>query len=131
MNSQQSVPQARSRSLMGNRRLLAVVVTCRCTCDARRPKVLVADEPLVGLAPADQEALAAVLKTMAGDGTAVVTCGHDVPVLLSVSDVIIWSVAGTTHHLGTPAEALAHAQFTREYLGPRFDGTEWATGGTA
>lgn len=95
---------------------------------ARRPKVLIADEPLVGLAPVDQEALAAALKTMADDGTAVVTCGHDVPVLLSVSDVIIWSVAGSTHHLGTPAEALTHAQFRREYLGPRFGGSERVPG---
>jgi hypothetical protein len=29
-------------------------------------------------------------------------------------------VAGTTHHLGTPREALAHEQFRREYLGPAF-----------
>lgn len=97
---------------------------------ARWPSVLLADEPLAGLAPVDQKTLAMVLQTMAAEGVAVVTSGHEVPTLLSVSDVIIWSVAGTTHHIGSPAEALTHAQFKREYLGPRFDATEWTTGGT-
>jgi len=43
---------------------------------------------------------------------------HDARVLLEISDVILWSVAGTTHHLGSPSEATAHRQFQREYLGP-------------
>ena len=85
---------------------------------ARRPKVLVADEPLVGLTPRDQESLGQRLRDVAALGVAVVTSGHDARVLLEISDVIIWSVAGTTHHLGTPADALAHGQFEREYLGP-------------
>ena len=87
---------------------------------ARRPTVLLVDEPLVGMAPVDQEELAGALRRMANEGVAVVTSGHDTPVLLSVSDVIIWSAAGTTHHIGSPAEALAHHQFRREYLGPGF-----------
>lgn len=85
---------------------------------ARRPKVLIADEPLVGLAPMDQELLADFLRGMAREGTAVITSGHDTRVLLELSDVVIWSAAGTTHHLGTPSEALKHQQFLREYLGP-------------
>lgn len=89
---------------------------------ARRPVVLLADEPLVGLAPVDQEELARILKTMAADGVAVVTSGHDTPVLLGISDVILWSVAGTTHHIGSPADALEHNQFRREYLGPGLGG---------
>ena len=88
---------------------------------ARAPKVLVADEPLVGLSPQDQEALGDSLRTLAATGTAVITCGHDARVLLRISDVILWCVAGTTHHLGTPADALAHDQFRREYLGSGFD----------
>lgn len=85
---------------------------------ARRPKVLLADEPLVGLAPKDQELLADLLRGVAREGTAVVTSGHDTRILLEVSDVVIWSVAGTTHHLGSPSHAVEHQQFRREYLGP-------------
>ena len=88
---------------------------------ARRPSVLIADEPLVGLAPKDQESVGQLLRYLAAQDTAIVTSGHDTRVLLSFSDIVIWSVAGTTHHLGSPAEAVTHWQFRREYLGPGFD----------
>ena len=87
---------------------------------ARAPKVLVVDEPLIRLSPHNQEALANSLRTLAERGAAVITSGHDARVLLSISDVILWCVAGTTHHIGTPTEALAHSQFRREYLGSEF-----------
>jgi len=98
---------------------------------ARKPEVLVVDEPLMGLAPLVQEDLGQVLRAVARGGSAVVTSGHDAPALLSISDAIIWSVAGTTHHLGTPTEALDHAQFRQEYLGPNFDPEGWMSGGTS
>jgi len=88
---------------------------------ARRPSVLIADEPLVGLAPKDQESVGQLLRGLAAQDTAIVTSGHDTRALLSLSDIVIWSVAGTTHHLGSPADAIAHWQFRREYLGPGFD----------
>ena len=87
---------------------------------ARAPKVLIVDEPLVRLSPHNQEALGNSLRTLAERGAAVIASGHDARVLLSISDVILWCVAGTTHHLGTPADALAHSQFRREYLGSDF-----------
>jgi ABC-type multidrug transport system ATPase subunit len=87
----------------------------------RRPSVLIADEPLVGLSPKDQEVIAQLLRDLAAQDTAIVTAGHDTRVLLSISDIVIWSVAGTTHHLGSPADAVAHWQFRRDYLGPGFD----------
>ena len=92
---------------------------------ARAPQVLIVDEPLVRLSPYNQEAIANSLRTLADRGAAVITSGHDARVLLSISDVILWCVAGTTHHLGTPTDALAHSQFRREYLGRDFgpDGT--------
>jgi len=88
---------------------------------ARRPKVLVADEPLVGLTPRDQERLGRKLVEIADLGVAVVTSGHDIRALFDISDAIIWSVAGTTHHLGDVTSALAHEQFRREYLGPAWE----------
>lgn len=82
--------------------------------------VILGDEPLVGLAPIDQERLGTLLRSVAEAGVAVVTSGHDTRALLEVSDSVIWSVAGTTHHLGSPADAVQHHQFVREYLGPGF-----------
>ena len=89
----------------------------------RRPTCLLIDEPLARVAPKDQETLAAALRDLARQGTAIVTTGHDVHQLMELSDSIIWCVAGTTHHLGDPRNAAEHAQFAREYLGPR--GAGW------
>jgi len=87
---------------------------------ARHPLCLLIDEPLVRASPQDQETLSTALRALAGRGVAIVTSGHDARPLLALSDSIIWSVAGTTHHIGTPAEALSHNQFVSEYLGPGY-----------
>jgi ABC-type multidrug transport system ATPase subunit len=86
----------------------------------RGPRCLVVDEPLVGLAPLDSELLVRTLRAIADGGCAVVTSGHSARELLGLSDSVIWCVAGTTHHLGSPEQAIAHTQFVREYLGPGF-----------
>ena len=55
---------------------------------------------------------------MARQGCAIVITGHEVRQLLNTADDIVWMAAGTTHGMGTPAEAVRHEQFRREYLGP-------------
>ena len=87
---------------------------------ARNPVCLLADEPLAGIAPKDQEVVARVIRSMADEGCAVVITGHDVRPLMGLADRIVWMVAGTTHGIGSPDEAQAHEQFRREYLGPGF-----------
>jgi len=86
----------------------------------RRPSCLLADEPLAGLAPKDQELVSEVIRTMADEGCAVVVTGHDVRPLMELADQIVWMVAGTTHGIGSPEEARNYDQFRREYLGPGF-----------
>src|SRR5207249_1045546 len=71
----------------------------------RRPDCLLADEPLLGIAPADAELVSQSLRDLAGRGTAVVVSGHEVPRLLELADELVWQTAGTTHFLGTPQEA--------------------------
>lgn len=94
----------------------------------RRPRCMVADEPLQGITPRDQELVGRAIRAVAADGTAVLLTGHDVEPLLAVADEVVWMVAGTTHGLGTPADAPAHGQFRREYLGPRSPGASPAPG---
>ncbi|HKI94369.1 MAG TPA: ATP-binding cassette domain-containing protein [Gemmatimonadales bacterium] len=84
---------------------------------ARQPECLLADEPYRGIAPADAETLSAAFRTLAGEGSAVVITGHDVPILLGVADQVIWQTAGTTRYLGSPDTVETHDQFRREYLG--------------
>jgi len=81
----------------------------------RRPRCLLADEPLRGIAPIDQEFLGSIFRALAAEGCAVVVTGHEVDALMEFADHITWCTAGTTHELGTPVQALGHDSFRREY----------------
>ena len=96
----------------GERRRAEVALAIR-----RNPVCLLADEPLAGIAPADQERLVAAFRALAARGCAVVITGHDVPALFAVADEVVWLTAGTTHGLGSVSKAMEHEQFRREYLG--------------
>jgi ABC-type multidrug transport system ATPase subunit len=85
---------------------------------ARAPSVLVADEPLRGLAPLDAEAVADYLRRLAAEGCAVLATGHEARALLDIADHVVWMTGGTTHHLGSRDAALAHDQFREDYLRP-------------
>ena len=84
----------------------------------RMPVCLLADEPFAGVAPLDQELVANALRELADRGVAVTVTGHDVPVLFHAADEVVWVVAGTTRHMGSPAEAAQDHDFRRGYLGP-------------
>lgn len=86
---------------------------------ARRPVCLLADEPFAELGPLDRTRVARALRLLAAEGCAIVVTGHEVTDLLACADLVVWMTAGTTHWLGSPDEALGHAQFRREYLGTR------------
>jgi len=86
---------------------------------ARGSACLLADEPLAGLAPKDQERVAGTLRSLAEEGCAILLTGHDVVPLLALAHRVIWMTGGTTHVLGTPEEARVHDLFRREYLGTR------------
>ena len=86
---------------------------------ARRPRCLLADEPLTGIAPSDLDEISGAIRELADEGCAVLVTGHDVNALMALGDDIVWMVAGTTHWLGSPESAREHHQFRREYLGPR------------
>jgi len=83
----------------------------------RRPRVLLADEPLRGIAPIDQERILVAFRALAAEGCAVVVTGHDVAALLDASDHVTWCTSGTTYELGAPQDALTHHAFCSEYLG--------------
>lgn len=84
-----------------------------------RPRCVIADEPLAGVTPRDQALITDVLRELTEKGCAVLVTGHEVAELLEVADEVVWMTGGTTHGLGTSAQARAHDQFRREYLGPR------------
>jgi len=83
---------------------------------ARGPSCLLADEPFLGVEPKDSELLTDLFRNLARDGCAVAITGHEVQALFETADDVLWMTGGTTHPLGTPAEARKHDQFVREYL---------------
>lgn len=88
---------------------------------ARRPRCLIADEPLRGIDPRDAELLIDVLRRLAGEGCAVVISGHEVTSLLDAADRVVWVTAGTSYELGAPGRAVENEWFQKEYLtGPGF-----------
>ncbi len=86
---------------------------------ARKPRCLIADEPLAKIAPKDKEVVSGAIRKLADEGCAVLVTGHDVEALLSLADEVVWMVGGTTHWLGSPDSARNHFQFRQDYLGPR------------
>jgi ABC-type multidrug transport system ATPase subunit len=66
----------------------------------RAPAVLLADEPLLGIAPLDVERIGRALRRLAAAGCAVAISGHHVAALLDIADAVTWLTAGTTHDLG-------------------------------
>jgi len=81
------------------------------------PVCLLADEPLRGIDPRDQERIMAVYRGMARTGCAIVVTGHQAEYLLDEADTVVWTTAGTTHQMGPPEAAREHWQFRREFLG--------------
>ena len=86
---------------------------------ARRPSVLLFDEPFRGADPKLCENLGMAFRELAANGTAVVITGHEVNTLMHFLDSVVWLVSGTTHHLGNPRKARENEKFAREYLGKR------------
>ena len=90
----------------------------------RAPRCMLADEPLMGLAPRDADDIAAALRELAAGGCGLIVTGHEVRVLLDTADEVVWVVAGTTHALGPPEEAVRNRSFVRDYLsGPETTST--------
>lgn len=86
---------------------------------ARAPDCLLADEPFLGITPADTEVFITAFRALARRGTAVIVTGHEVPFILAVADTVTWLHSGTTRPLGTPESAARDWSFRREYLGIR------------
>lgn len=84
---------------------------------ARNPCCLVMDEPFRGLSPIDAELLGGVFRQLADRGVAVLLTGHEMPLLQTLADAVVWCTAGTTHQYPDPATAWNNHELRRDFLG--------------
>jgi branched-chain amino acid transport system ATP-binding protein len=95
----------------GAKRLLEIAITL-----ATNARLLLLDEPLAGLAEADREVVAALIRRLA-DTHAVLLIEHDIDRVLKLSDRITVLHQGRLIADGNPVEVAANSEVVRAYLG--------------
>jgi branched-chain amino acid transport system permease protein len=84
---------------------------------ARRPKLLVLDEPAAGSSDRERADLAARLRTVAAAGVGILIVEHDVAFLSSFVDRLICLDSGRMLAAGTPADVIANPDVLESYIG--------------
>ena len=95
----------------GGQRLLEIGIPL-----AARPRVLLLDEPLVGLAAAERERIAGLIKSLVPQ-MAILLVEHDMDRVFQLADRITAMNEGRVIAEGAPAEVRANAELQRVYLG--------------
>ena len=84
---------------------------------ATRPLLLLADEPLAGLVPAEGEEILSSLRRLAAAKIAVLLVEHDMPAVMKVSDRVIVLEAGNLIASGAPEAVARDPRVIQAYLG--------------
>jgi branched-chain amino acid transport system ATP-binding protein len=85
---------------------------------AVKPKLLLLDEPSSGIAQAETEALAPLLRRVAEHlGATMLLIEHDMPMIMKLSDTIVAMAAGRIITAGKPRDVRNHPDVLTSYLG--------------
>ncbi|HVV36636.1 MAG TPA: ABC transporter ATP-binding protein [Acidimicrobiales bacterium] len=85
---------------------------------AVKPKLLLLDEPSSGIAQAETEALAPLLRQVAEHlGATMLLIEHDMPMIMKLSDTIVAMAAGKVITAGDPEAVRHHPEVLTSYLG--------------
>ena len=82
-----------------------------------RPKLLLLDEPSLGLAPNIVERTFEIIRGIRASGTTVLMVEHDMSLVSSVSDRVLAVNYGRPIALGTAREVQEHPEVIKAYLG--------------
>ncbi len=82
-----------------------------------RPRILLLDEPAVGLSESEREELRQRLRGLAGEGIAVLLVEHVVDLVMAVSDRVLVLNSGQVLAAGTPLEVRSDPAVLEAYLG--------------
>jgi branched-chain amino acid transport system ATP-binding protein len=98
----------------GEQRLLEVAIAL-----AARPSLLLLDEPVSGMNPAEKARFMGTLAKIRERGITVLLVEHDMRTVMGVSDRVICLSQGRIIADGSPKQIQAHPQVIRAYLGER------------
>lgn len=84
---------------------------------ATEPRLILLDEPAAGCNPAETDALAEVIKKIAGTGVTIVLIEHDMKLVMQISDRIHVLNQGKTLAEGTGREIMHRPEVISAYLG--------------
>jgi branched-chain amino acid transport system ATP-binding protein len=98
----------------GEQRLLEVAIAL-----AARPKLLLLDEPVSGMNPAEKARFMGTLAKIRAQGITVLLVEHDMRTVMGVSDRVICLNQGRIIANGTPREIQSNPAVVRAYLGER------------
>jgi branched-chain amino acid transport system ATP-binding protein len=98
----------------GEQRLLEVAIAL-----AARPKLLLLDEPVSGMNPAEKARFITMLEKIRRQDITILLVEHDMRTVMGVSDRVVCLNQGRIIAGGTPEEIQAHPDVIRAYLGKR------------
>ncbi|MES5488378.1 branched-chain amino acid ABC transporter ATP-binding protein/permease [Bradyrhizobium sp. INPA03-11B] len=96
----------------GEKRLVEIVRAL-----ALRPRILLLDEPAAGLSKGDKQRLTTLLRRIADLGIAVIIVEHDMPMIMSLSDLIVVLDGGKRIAIGDAAAIRNDPEVRKAYLG--------------